>query len=686
MTVFPVFMKSSEGFVIQFVDERRRIARAHYWVGSCALTPLLHAPPNHMCVASSHAPPGGRTIALTEEEFRKSGFRGRELIAVLAGPSRLIVGRVVSLPSAALRAGNVGLASTSLHSLGCEEGARVRVRRMVDTAINVIAADYVLLELECGPGRIQESHAYLADFSKSRRALLNCAAGFTTRGCHIRQGDLLSVSFEGLPHRFRVMQVAPPQDPQCGASRRDTRRDAEEGGVGVDAFVGSFASLAIDNEREAPSKFGSSLSTLHDHVVQHETPRTGRTKVGGVEDNHEENRNVGDPAERNTARERLEAFYSEYNPEKLDDVPGILAKYANREDELFANIERKYGPCTVPPVGKKHEQSTSLRLKVTPDQRVLNSVDQGSLKGDVTSFEADGGVTEHAMQATRTGRTERASEEVDKENGNSVDRLTKSNVFHSRLEAFYREHNPEKLGDVPGILAKYEGREDNLFAKLEQKYGPSSYRAAASGGDVGTERKRQCHVAKPESPATTNCVVRPSIKPEAVIRTPTPSKSQSLRQRLTNPDSLERARICEWGTNEVVWSVSADTYLELKAADTPSVDLSREQAERGTRGGERHAPMSAEPFDIITPGKDFVRERDEWSSVGGLSAQIDQLKEAIQLPLQAPEVLRRYGVRPPRGVLLHGPPGTGKTTLARAAAAACGCHVIVVNGSELMSR
>jgi ATP-dependent 26S proteasome regulatory subunit len=51
----------------------------------------------------------------------------------------------------------------------------------------------------------------------------------------------------------------------------------------------------------------------------------------------------------------------------------------------------------------------------------------------------------------------------------------------------------------------------------------------------------------------------------------------------------------------------------------------------------------------------------QWdTAVGGLAAQVQQLREAVELPLRSPEVFEKYGVRPPRGVLLHGPPGTGK--------------------------
>jgi transitional endoplasmic reticulum ATPase len=63
---------------------------------------------------------------------------------------------------------------------------------------------------------------------------------------------------------------------------------------------------------------------------------------------------------------------------------------------------------------------------------------------------------------------------------------------------------------------------------------------------------------------------------------------------------------------------------------------------------------------------------------------IDQLREMVELPLRYPELFERLGVDPPKGVLLHGPPGTGKTRLARAVANESSAEFFLINGPEIM--
>ena len=73
-----------------------------------------------------------------------------------------------------------------------------------------------------------------------------------------------------------------------------------------------------------------------------------------------------------------------------------------------------------------------------------------------------------------------------------------------------------------------------------------------------------------------------------------------------------------------------------------------------------------------------------YDDVGGMGDTIRQLREMVELPLRYPELFTRLGVDPPRGVLLHGPPGTGKTRLARAVANESDATFITINGPEIM--
>ncbi|KAI3596744.1 ribosome biogenesis factor recycling aaa family atpase [Moniliophthora roreri] len=79
------------------------------------------------------------------------------------------------------------------------------------------------------------------------------------------------------------------------------------------------------------------------------------------------------------------------------------------------------------------------------------------------------------------------------------------------------------------------------------------------------------------------------------------------------------------------------------------------------------------------------KEEDPYASVGGLGKQIAEIRDLLEIPLTHPDLFRKFGLKPPRGILLHGPPGTGKTHLARAIAASTKSAVMVVNGPELSS-
>tara|TARA_B110000967_G_scaffold79244_1_gene81893 strand:- start:118 stop:1926 length:1809 start_codon:yes stop_codon:yes gene_type:complete len=75
-----------------------------------------------------------------------------------------------------------------------------------------------------------------------------------------------------------------------------------------------------------------------------------------------------------------------------------------------------------------------------------------------------------------------------------------------------------------------------------------------------------------------------------------------------------------------------------------------------------------------------------YEDVGGIGQQLLKVREMIELPLKHPELFRRLGIDPPKGVLLHGPPGTGKTMIAKAVATEVNAHFKIINGPEIISK
>ncbi|MBC7090214.1 MAG: proteasome-activating nucleotidase, partial [Methanobacteriaceae archaeon] len=91
--------------------------------------------------------------------------------------------------------------------------------------------------------------------------------------------------------------------------------------------------------------------------------------------------------------------------------------------------------------------------------------------------------------------------------------------------------------------------------------------------------------------------------------------------------------------------------------------------------------------DPIVTGME-VEERPDvtYDQIGGLSEQIREVRETVELPLSKPELFEKIGIEPPKGVLLYGPPGTGKTLLAKAVAHETHATFIKIVASEFVRK
>lgn len=178
------------------------------------------------------------------------------------------------------------------------------------------------------------------------------------------------------------------------------------------------------------------------------------------------------------------------------------------------------------------------------------------------------------------------------------------------------------------------------------------------------------------------------------------------------PDAEERQEVLEIHTRNM--PLAEDVNLEKIASNTHGfvgADLESLCKEAAMRVVRRILPEIQNDEEIpeevlkkiVVTGNDFKSAQKEiqpsalrevlvqipnikWDDVGGLNEVKQELKEAVEWPLKHPETFKRLGVRPPKGTLLYGIPGTGKTLLAKAVASESEANFISVKGPELLSK
>jgi len=136
-----------------------------------------------------------------------------------------------------------------------------------------------------------------------------------------------------------------------------------------------------------------------------------------------------------------------------------------------------------------------------------------------------------------------------------------------------------------------------------------------------------------------------------------------------------------------------DSYRPIKKGDTLKIKNHEQSVE--------FKIMEIDPVDYCIVGPDTIiycegeplqREKTTeeseicYDNVGGCQKQLLQIRELVELPLRHPQLFNTVGIKPPRGVLMYGPPGCGKTLIARAVANETGAFLFSINGPEIMSK
>ncbi|XP_049521274.1 ATPase family protein 2 homolog isoform X2 [Dermacentor silvarum] len=150
------------------------------------------------------------------------------------------------------------------------------------------------------------------------------------------------------------------------------------------------------------------------------------------------------------------------------------------------------------------------------------------------------------------------------------------------------------------------------------------------------------------------------------------SGDSSFKATFMSPRSRTPARTGSWSIHSPI------------AFSTPKSVLHRRESKKVTFHRIRSST------DIVTKSAaEQAGERPTCASydhIGGLDKEIQQLRELFEVPLKHPGTFTRFGLKPPRGALLFGPPGTGKTMLARAVAVESKAALVVIDGPQIFSK
>ncbi len=169
--------------------------------------------------------------------------------------------------------------------------------------------------------------------------------------------------------------------------------------------------------------------------------------------------------------------------------------------------------------------------------------------------------------------------------------------------------------------------------------------------------------------------------------------------KIEKVEDVKEARTIELSpTEQIMLSGDVEEFFKERLIDKPVVDGMKIMIDvLGRRLYYIVTSLKPKGIAIVTENtnvtvSDSVVESKKktpnvrYEDIGGLKNAIYKIREMVELPLKHPELFERLGIEPPKGVLLHGPPGCGKTLLAKAVANESGANFLIINGPEIISK
>ncbi|KAJ3149244.1 hypothetical protein HDU89_003962 [Geranomyces variabilis] len=276
----------------------------------------------------------------------------------------------------------------------------------------------------------------------------------------------------------------------------------------------------------------------------------------------------------------------------------------------------------------------------------------------------------------------------------------------------------------PEVLGTYQGEsEERLREKFREAQGPSSSSSPCilfiDEMDALTPRRESARTHESRVVAQLLTLMDGMSERGSLIVIGATNKPNAIDAALRRPGRFDREVAIDVPSASARLAILASTCKSLPLADDVDIPalatatngyvgadlaaLTREAALIAVRGGSTSAPGAIQAALNEVNHACFVAalahlggpstqrgagvsvERLTWDDVGGLEGVKKRLRQAVEWPLQHKATFQRLGLRPPRGVLLYGPPGCSKTTLVKIIAATSGATFLSLNGAALYS-